>query len=268
MSGRGTLANSAIMEKIIPHSAQEYWAPSPGGQVRVRLDDFVGRAVYFFGDLDAKITWAIKRLARPGDCVIDIGANLGLVTIFMSKCVGANGRVLSFEPNPELHCQLSSTIAHNGANNVSLFPVALGDTSSTLTLSVPEGNVGAASLKRMSPGKTYSVSVQRLDDVLAGQPMIPSLIKIDVEGSEWEVLRGAESCLTTARPCVIMECNDQNATSRATKFLRDLEYYFFALPRSLVRPKAQAVGEGEPLSHDVIAVHMSKYGAVARCLNS
>src|SRR5262249_1996781 len=75
MSGRGTLANSAIMEKIIPHSAQEYWAPSPGGQVRVRLDDFVGRAVYFFGDLDAKITWAIKRLARPGDCVIDIGAN-------------------------------------------------------------------------------------------------------------------------------------------------------------------------------------------------
>jgi len=71
-SGCGTIANSHLMDMIAPPS-RFGWARSIGGEVLVPLDDLVGRALYFFGDLDPKVTWVIRRLLEPGDIALDIG---------------------------------------------------------------------------------------------------------------------------------------------------------------------------------------------------
>src|SRR5947208_1901642 len=99
-SGCGTIANSRPMDVMAPPLSDLVWARSVGGEVLVPLDDLVGRALYFFGDLDPKLTWVIRRLLEPGDIALDIGANLGFLSLFMAKIVGAHGAVHAFEPNP------------------------------------------------------------------------------------------------------------------------------------------------------------------------
>src|SRR6516165_8855242 len=84
-TGCGMLANSELLKVIAPPSPDLVWAQSMAGEIKVSLDDHVGRALYFFGDLDPKISWVIKRILRPGDLAFDIGANFGILTLLMSK---------------------------------------------------------------------------------------------------------------------------------------------------------------------------------------
>jgi hypothetical protein len=65
-SGRGMLANSYWFKLLAPPSAGLVWTQSVAGKVQVPLDDYVGRALYFFRDLDPKVTWAIRRILKPG----------------------------------------------------------------------------------------------------------------------------------------------------------------------------------------------------------
>src|SRR5262245_47592751 len=80
-SGCGTLANHPLMKALMPPSSEMVWTRVYGGQVQVPLDDYVGRAAFLFGDLDPKITWVLRRLLKPGDFALDIGANFGVLTL-------------------------------------------------------------------------------------------------------------------------------------------------------------------------------------------
>ena len=86
------------------------------------LDDFAGRAAYYVGDLDRKLTGIMRRIVRPGDRVLDIGANLGIVTLPMAMAVGERGAVHAFEPNPVMQEHLERSLRRNGLNNVRLHP--------------------------------------------------------------------------------------------------------------------------------------------------
>src|SRR5262249_5602474 len=136
-SGCGTIANSNLMDVIAPPRSDLVWARSVGGEVLVPLDDLVGRALYFFGDLDPKVTWVIRRLLEPGDLALDIGANLGFLSLFMAKIVGPHGAVHAFEPNPVLCNILSQTFARNHDFKIRLHPVALGASTGEMELCVP-----------------------------------------------------------------------------------------------------------------------------------
>jgi hypothetical protein len=89
---------------------------SPGGYVKASLDDYIGRTVLHFGDLDPKITWALGRIIRSGDQGLDIGANIGVLTLWMSKLVGAGGIVHALGPNPVLRHTLHEVRTHNGTD--------------------------------------------------------------------------------------------------------------------------------------------------------
>jgi hypothetical protein len=86
-SGYIKLANHKLMRLALPENPFMVWAETPGGKVIVRLNDIVGRTVFLFGDYDPKITWVIQRLLKPGDTALDVGANIGLVSLSMSKVV-------------------------------------------------------------------------------------------------------------------------------------------------------------------------------------
>lgn len=245
-SGCGSCANSRIVKLMSGSQGGKAWCRVPGGEVLADLNDYVGRAAYFVGDLDRKITWICKQIVRRGDTVFDIGANIGMVTVLLSDLVGANGTVHSFEPNPALSNDLEQTIERNKMGNTKLHPIALGAEKGTLELIVPKGNKGAASLVRNKGNadcNIVNVPVMPLD-ALCNDEKINSirLIKIDVEGFERDVFLGAEQVLTTIRPdAILFELNErtQNQFSEEPliKLLHSFGYGFLAIPKSIFQMK-------------------------------
>ena len=135
-SGVSRLANGKLLATVAPPSSKKRWIAAPGGYVRSSLDDFIGRTVFFGGDLDRKLSWLLRRFILPGDCVLDIGANIGIVSLLMSKLVGPSGIVHAFEPNPIVFETLAEAIVFNRRSNIQIHRVALGNQDTTMELHV------------------------------------------------------------------------------------------------------------------------------------
>jgi FkbM family methyltransferase len=151
-------------------------------------------------------------LVKPGMTVLDIGAHAGLYTLIASTLVGDAGRVVSFEPSPRERGRLLKHLGLNRRRNVTVEPVALGDTDGEATLYVVQGSeTGCNSLRPGDVGDAQPVRVplRRLDDYLAsGEIRRVDVIKMDVEGAELSVLRGAETLLRTQGPVLLCEIED------------------------------------------------------------
>jgi len=143
-------------------------------------------------DLEPELVAFLIRAVRPGDIVVDAGANVGLFTMLMSRLVGPRGMVHAFEPHPDTAGRLDRNVALNRATNVLVHEIALWDACRDLTLYTCF-EPGLASL-RPYDGWTGSrtVRTERLDRIL---PDPPRLIKLDVEGSELNALKGCEKWL-------------------------------------------------------------------------
>lgn len=145
-------------------------------------------------------------ILRPGDVVVDVGANLGLVTLHAAQRVGPLGRVLALEPHPVMFQRLEQNIALNDFANVRAVNVAAGaERDRRPIFDVPSVNIGRASL--ISPKTPHilagMVDVQPLDDI-ARELLSIRFLKIDVEGFERDVVAGAREILARL-PIVCME---------------------------------------------------------------
>lgn len=278
-SGGANLANHRWVQSLAGSPSGQAWASVRGGEVYASLDDYIGRATYFIGDLDRKISDVCRRLLRPGDQALDIGANIGLVSLLMSRLVGPGGSVHAFEPNPRMLEAFKLMTERNGLTNVELHEVALGESDGELELHVPLGNAGAASLVRhygQRTLETVSVPVRTLDDVVAaGRIDTIRLIKIDVEGFEPAVFRGARSLLSRQVPDAILfefneRCSGPLAEQAVFRELLDCGYDFFALPKALLRTqviRADVHRSGGRMAHDFIAAPRGeRFEALARQL--
>jgi FkbM family methyltransferase len=142
--------------------------------------------------------------------VVDVGANVGYYTLQAAALVGPTGRVLAAEPNPSMVRQLESNLALNGINNVTVADIALSDQDGTADFYFPETGCEAyGSLRPNSLFRAASHSPVRTETLgtclerLAFSSV--DLIKLDVEGAELSVLRGAERVLATMKPVLIFE---------------------------------------------------------------
>ncbi|HVR56223.1 MAG TPA: FkbM family methyltransferase [Pseudolabrys sp.] len=124
--GTASIPNHHIFKKISGQQRRADWTRTPGGEIFASEDDFIGRAAFFSGDLDPKLTWIAKKLLKPGDIVFDVGTNIGILTLLFSDLIGASGRVHAFEPNPMVMGKLRSAIERKRVKNVELNEVALG----------------------------------------------------------------------------------------------------------------------------------------------
>ncbi len=156
----------------------------------------------------------VRRFLQPGMSVLDIGAHHGFYTLLASRLVGPKGRVFSFEPSPRERKALRLHLRLNRCKNVDLQDLALGDQNADSDLYVVEDwAAGCNSLRppdvaaRTSP---VSVHVVRLDDWLTEHKIDRvDFIKLDVEGAELSILKGALRLLKGAsRPVILAEVQD------------------------------------------------------------
>jgi FkbM family methyltransferase len=154
---------------------------------------------------------AIAAAIRPTDIVCDIGANKGSYLYWLSRWT-PQGRVIAFEPQPELASYLESSFRAPRFTNVTVEASGVGGSSGSRSLYLPSKNSPGATLNaKHYPAGTPSVTVPvvALDDYFgAGRP--PDILKIDVEGAELEVFRGAERILTERGPLLVFECEQRH----------------------------------------------------------
>ncbi len=177
-------------------------------------DETVGWTCFLTRRWESHVERFLQQHLAPGDRAIDVGANLGYFTAVMAAAVGPRGHVWSFEPTPPIAGDLELSVAANGHDHVDVLRVALAEQNGTATISFDPRVAGSSSLVAAATerSRTYEVAVRRLDDLYAGsQVEAPALIKIDVEGGELAVLRGASGLLRHAQPHVIFEFNAQMA---------------------------------------------------------
>jgi len=169
--------------------------------------DFVGLL-----GISERVPRAVRSATRPGDWVIDIGANVGNVTSQLCGMVGPKGLVWAIEPLPRNVARLDALARDNALRQLRVFNVAAGANDGSADLRLPTtGHSGWASFTKSWDTKgTVNVPIRRVDDLVAeNRPSVPlRFVKIDVEGYEYEVLRGAGETLRRYRPLVLCEFND------------------------------------------------------------
>ena len=139
----------------------------------------------------------LRELLKPGDSVIDVGANIGYYLLMFERLIGGEGHIFCFEPEPDNLSELKRNIVNNHLNNVTLFEAAVGDKCGTTHLSrglngiVCEDQEGAIEVDLVS---LDSAIEQRLD-----------VIKVDVEGYEGQVLKGAQGLINKFHPSLFIE---------------------------------------------------------------
>lgn len=175
----------------------------------VDLREWSDRLTFFLKrwyDLETAVL--VEALIRPGDRVLDVGANYGHFTLAAAAATGPGGDVLAIEPNPVAHARLATHVALNRLTQVRVRQIGLSDEAGELDLRIPGVNSGEASFA----GSDYADATRVTCAVLTGDALVDmarvDFVKIDVEGFETRVLRGLAATLTASRPLVLTEMVD------------------------------------------------------------
>jgi len=159
------------------------------------------------------------RLLVPGDVFFDVGANIGFVTIEVAHAFAGEVRVFAFEPQPGLAEKLDVSAALNGITSVRVFDMLLGEElEGTTTLYLAPNSAHASVVARSKNPREVTRQRTTIDHLVdSGTIAPPRVIKIDVEGAEAQVLRGARKTIAVHRPALIFEADDNMTRFRSSK---------------------------------------------------
>ena len=213
------------------------------GDIRIRtsLSDHIEAQLFWQGyqEADQGVLEMIRKKLPSDGVFIDIGANIGSFTLVAAK-IAQHGEVHAFEPSAHHFFRLSKNVAMNGFGNVSLNRTGLSDQRGSATLFLPclkgeMNNSGAASLYSCGTEENSQaredIDLVRLDDYVSEKGIERiDLVKIDIEGAEFNALKGSRSALSEFRPIVLMELDLENlkragcAPEEILSFWENLKY--------------------------------------------
>jgi FkbM family methyltransferase len=213
---------------VVQRVVRKLLVPDPGGptQIRTRFgvdlvvdptrDHALEFELYYDGVYEAGTLSVMQKCLRTGDRVLDVGANIGLMSLVAARSVGAEGKVYAIEPEPETFDLLKMHIRLNAASNIIPLNIAIGSARGSASLHVRNGgSPGSATLVPAEDERErrWEVCVESIDGLCAARGIQAlRLVKIDVEGWELEVLRGAAGVLSREdSPIVIIECSRLHA---------------------------------------------------------
>jgi FkbM family methyltransferase len=210
-------AARGLLRPLAPLTARGELAILGGIAARLRIDARTfapwGAQAYavLTGTHEIQVQQALIRSARAGDHVWDVGANIGYLALVAARIVGPSGRVVAFEPDAQCAAAIRANAALNGLAAIEVVEAAAADRSGVADLVVVRDRLWTrlASVGDHHQGeRRVQVRTVALDDV-DGPP--PTVVKIDVEGAELDVVAGMARLLREARPLVICEMHGRNA---------------------------------------------------------
>ncbi len=247
-----------------------------GTTVDVTLGNDNSLCLYVCGSFEPNEFNFLDRLLTPGMVFVDVGANDGYYTLFASRRVGPQGRVVSVEPSSRERGHLERNIARNGIGNVEIVPAALGAAAGHADLHLAHGvHTGHNTLGRFAhddvvPAQVERVPVETLDAVVTrlGLSRV-DIVKIDVEGGEANVITGARTMLAVMRPVLMMEVNDgalqaQGSSEAALLEMLRREFGYEILVFSGMSGLAEQLLEGAPVSSNIVAAPQEQVAAILR----
>ncbi len=186
-------------------------------------DLYVGKALELYGEFSESEVDVFRQLVRPGDTVLDIGANMGTHTIYFAQAVGPQGSVHAFEPQRMLFQLLCGNVALNSLANVYCHHAAVGDRSGSLLVPrldfAVEQNLGGLSVEGHQQGE--SVPLVTVDSLSLEACR---LIKADVEGMELAVLKGAGQTIERFHPVLYVENDREDRSAELMRWIANLGY--------------------------------------------
>lgn len=178
-------------------------------------DRYIGGSITAYGEYSELEAELLRQVVKPGQVVVEVGANIGTHTLVLAKAVGPMGLVIAYEPQRAMFQLLCANMALNDVMNVDARPIAVGATDGTTRIPVPDysqpGNFGGVSLDgNVDLDSNRRVPLSRLDVDFLSKSYWPRvhLIKIDVEGMEGDVIKGASMLIRERRPILYVE-NDR-----------------------------------------------------------
>lgn len=170
----------------------------------------------YFGFLDPSHE-AFLALCEPGETVVDVGANIGITAMRASAAVGPEGMVHAFEPDRKNRARFQQHITDNQIRNIRIYPLAVGDRSSAGFVHRIPANSGMTTVTTSPSEDGDEVRIVGLDEWFSAEPLFRlDVFKIDVEGAELEVLRGAQNLIQRFHPKLFVEVDDSNLRSHGT----------------------------------------------------
>ena len=225
-------ANPPVEPVVLPRDAGVFAIREcrHGVMAFLRADVTIGRALDLYGEFAESENRLMRVFLKPGDTVLDVGANVGTVALALARAVGPTGRVLAFEPQRIVFQALCATLTMNGLTHVEALRQAVGRVA---------GNVR---IPPVNPTVAQNFGSVRIDDepnaptANAAGDLVPlvtidslslagcALLKIDAEGMDYDVLLGAQQTIERTRPVLYFEGHAGDATTRAITFARERKY--------------------------------------------
>ncbi|HWB10621.1 MAG TPA: FkbM family methyltransferase [Pirellulales bacterium] len=228
------------------------------GEMIYRPNDvYIGRSLDLYGEFSEQEVQLFRAVVQPGQTVLDVGANIGAHSVALARLVTVTGKVMAFEPQRGLFYALCGNVAQNNLRQVRCYLAAVGETAGTIA--VPEldgdmqanyGGIGLADGLGSVP--TEPVPLMRIDDL---QLSACHFIKVDVEGMEERVLRGAAETIRRFRPLLYVEDDRPDRSEDLRAFLFELGYELYVHRPELYNP-ANFAGHRENVFGRIVSLNL------------
>ena len=196
-----------------------------GSMIWPANDSVIGKCLAVYGEWSEGANMLLSQIVKKGDTVLDVGANIGTTVLPMSKNVGEKGKVIAFEPQNLMSQCLNANLTINDITNVEVYNLAISNKSGWAKLNnqdfIENGKYGEASISNNGTRiKTITLNEFIVDSC--------SLVKIDIEGHEWEALQGGVEFLEKHKPSIYFEAKKElKKTKKCTKWLFENDWHCY-----------------------------------------
>lgn len=193
-----------------------------GGKAWIRFMRTTNES-YIIGNYEAPIQKTLAKYLRPKMVFYDVGANGGFFSLLGAALVGSNGKVVAFEPHPATAKQLKRQMRVNNMLHVDVVVAAVSDKIGTAKLSDDTSSDMLSLVDAHKAKRTITVRTTTIDHETKTRAL-PDLIKIDVEGAEIDVLRGAYHLICTKKPILLVELHSPEVAVQYDEMVAKLGY--------------------------------------------
>ena len=196
---------------------------------------------YLEGDYEASVERILLSNLRPGTVFYDVGAHIGVFSLIAARNLGVQGSVFAFEPDPSNVRRIKEHASRNQLDAIRIIPKAVSCTDGRLRFQ--RASFQSSMNRGVLVEETLALQESAIEvdsitlDAVAREHAWPTLIKIDVEGSEAAVLQGSEEIFRFAKPLLVCEIHHEQASSDVTRWLLERGYKFQWLESSTEFPR-------------------------------